>query len=273
MRVWLSMVLLLGCVTPPARAPSFAPRPAETDSDGDGIPDVRDKCPHEPEDCDGFADDDGCPDPDNDADGIADTCDVCPNEKEVYNGWGDRDGCPDSSADIHRYRNHPTHVYAAPIASVSFAVDSAKVSATELDDIASEVRADGDIESILCVAQTTKSEKLPPALSRARAEAVCKGLLARGLGKVVVDGAFGVGSGVMRDIDPERLWESSALAFVLVTRGRGHQIWKWNGTVVERAEVPPVNVEPGPRDPACTDTYSPPPPKPPAGGCLAAGAP
>ena len=33
------------------------------DSDSDGIVDSRDRCPNEPEDYDGFQDDDGCPDP------------------------------------------------------------------------------------------------------------------------------------------------------------------------------------------------------------------
>ena len=41
------------------------------DPDGDGISDDADKCPNEPEDKDGFQDDDGCPDPDNDGDGVA----------------------------------------------------------------------------------------------------------------------------------------------------------------------------------------------------------
>jgi len=54
-------------------------RPA-ADRDGDGIPDDFDKCPDEPEDRDGFQDDDGCPDPDNDGDGILDINDQCPNE-------------------------------------------------------------------------------------------------------------------------------------------------------------------------------------------------
>ena len=40
------------------------------DRDGDGIPDDVDKCPNEPEDKDGFQDEDGCPDLDNDGDGI-----------------------------------------------------------------------------------------------------------------------------------------------------------------------------------------------------------
>ena len=43
------------------------------DQDGDGIPDDKDQCPAEPEDFDGFQDEDGCPDPDNDQDGILDT--------------------------------------------------------------------------------------------------------------------------------------------------------------------------------------------------------
>ena len=38
------------------------------DRDKDGVFDVNDKCPDEPEDRDGFQDQDGCPDPDNDFD-------------------------------------------------------------------------------------------------------------------------------------------------------------------------------------------------------------
>lgn len=50
------------------------------DRDGDGIVDDLDKCPDDPEDRDGFQDDDGCPDPDNDGDGILDKNDQCPND-------------------------------------------------------------------------------------------------------------------------------------------------------------------------------------------------
>jgi OOP family OmpA-OmpF porin len=67
----------------------------DLDNDGDGIPDKLDKCPNEPEDFDGFQDDDGCPDPDNDGDGIPDKLDKCPNEPETFNGYQDEDGCPD----------------------------------------------------------------------------------------------------------------------------------------------------------------------------------
>lgn len=65
------------------------------DRDGDGIKDDVDKCPDDPEDRDGFEDDDGCPDPDNDKDGIPDVDDKCPNDPEDINGFEDEDGCPD----------------------------------------------------------------------------------------------------------------------------------------------------------------------------------
>jgi outer membrane protein OmpA-like peptidoglycan-associated protein len=69
------------------------------DADGDGIPDSRDKCPHEAEDKDGFQDEDGCPDPDNDGDGIPDALDKCPNDPEDFDGFQDADGCPDLDND------------------------------------------------------------------------------------------------------------------------------------------------------------------------------
>lgn len=71
----------------------FAIRYDETflDSDGDGVPDIRDRCPTEAEDKDGFQDNDGCMDPDNDGDGIADGEDGCPLEK----GTREHKGCMD----------------------------------------------------------------------------------------------------------------------------------------------------------------------------------
>jgi outer membrane protein OmpA-like peptidoglycan-associated protein len=100
------------------------------DRDGDGIPDDVDKCPDQPEDFDGFEDEDGCPDPDNDHDGIPDEDDKCPNipgpppdgcpihatndrdgdgipddldkcpdEPEDFDGFEDADGCPDPDND------------------------------------------------------------------------------------------------------------------------------------------------------------------------------
>jgi OmpA-OmpF porin, OOP family len=67
------------------------------DRDGDGIKDDVDKCPDEPEDFDGFEDEDGCPDPDNDHDGIPDVDDKCPNIPEDKDGVEDEDGCPEGN--------------------------------------------------------------------------------------------------------------------------------------------------------------------------------
>ena len=69
------------------------------DSDRDGVPDAQDQCPDQPEDRDGFQDDDGCPDPDNDGDGIPDRLDRCPNEPEDKDNFQDDDGCPDVDND------------------------------------------------------------------------------------------------------------------------------------------------------------------------------
>jgi hypothetical protein len=71
----------------------------DLDNDGDGIPDDKDKCPNEPEDKDGFQDEDGCPDLDNDHDGIPDSVDKCPNDPEDKDGFEDEDGCPDDDND------------------------------------------------------------------------------------------------------------------------------------------------------------------------------
>jgi OOP family OmpA-OmpF porin len=81
--------------------------PVAKDTDGDGIPDDIDRCALDPEDKDGFQDEDGCPDADNDGDGIVDRSDACPLEAgsienrgcAAVDGDGDtlvdtRDRCP-----------------------------------------------------------------------------------------------------------------------------------------------------------------------------------
>lgn len=72
----------------------------EGDRDGDGIIDTLDACPDKPEDFDGNADRDGCPeDQDTDGDGILDSLDRCPTEREDFDGVEDDDGCPDLTRD------------------------------------------------------------------------------------------------------------------------------------------------------------------------------
>jgi outer membrane protein OmpA-like peptidoglycan-associated protein len=64
--------------------------PVAKDTDADGVPDDIDRCPVDPEDKDGFQEEDGCPDPDNDGDGIVDRADACPNDP----GSLEAQGCP-----------------------------------------------------------------------------------------------------------------------------------------------------------------------------------
>jgi len=66
-----------------------------TDKDGDNVEDSQDKCAEEPEDKDGFQDEDGCPDLDNDADGIPDGLDRC----ALKAGPLENAGCPDDDKD------------------------------------------------------------------------------------------------------------------------------------------------------------------------------
>jgi outer membrane protein OmpA-like peptidoglycan-associated protein len=107
-----------GVVDPEDSCPEV-PGPAENkgcpvirDTDGDGIPDDLDRCPVDPEDKDGWQDEDGCPDTDNDQDGITDQMDGCPMEPGPMENKGcpvrDRDGdgildhqdkCPDEPED------------------------------------------------------------------------------------------------------------------------------------------------------------------------------
>ena len=69
------------------------------DNDNDGIRDEYDKAPNEPEDFDGFMDDDGLPDPDNDNDGVLDVNDKAPMVAEDIDGFQDDDGVPDLDND------------------------------------------------------------------------------------------------------------------------------------------------------------------------------
>ena len=76
--------------------------PDVRDSDGDGIPNVRDKCPLIAEDRDGSQDEDGCPDDDSDGDRRADAEDKCPTEPEDLDGFDDDDGCPELDNDLDK---------------------------------------------------------------------------------------------------------------------------------------------------------------------------
>ncbi|MCA9696859.1 MAG: OmpA family protein, partial [Myxococcales bacterium] len=107
--------------TDPGPAPTTPAAPV--DGDGDGIDDRQDQCPHEPEDRDGFVDEDGCPEPDNDGDGLLDTDDACPNEPEVINGVVDDDGCPDEGEALVALRDDRIEL----LSPVEFEINKAQI--------------------------------------------------------------------------------------------------------------------------------------------------
>ncbi len=77
--------------------------PMSGDRDKDGILDKNDRCPDQPEDKDGFEDEDGCPDPDNDGDGIADAQDACPTVAGEASTDPKQNGCPNPDRDGDTY--------------------------------------------------------------------------------------------------------------------------------------------------------------------------
>jgi OOP family OmpA-OmpF porin len=97
--VLLSVYKEFGREAPPKTEIREEPEPTIGDADGDGIDDDHDSCKDDPEDADGFEDDDGCPDTDNDQDGVLDASDECKDEKEDVDGFKDEDGCPDPDND------------------------------------------------------------------------------------------------------------------------------------------------------------------------------
>ena len=172
------------------------------DLDRDGIPDDRDRCPTQPEDKDGFQDEDGCPDIDNDLDGVLDIADKCPLAPETYNGFEDEDGCPDTvPPDVDGLRGTIEGLlYAEAETAVR---DSAMPS---LDKIAAVMKAHPSIQVVLIghtddeeAKQFATPEAGQPApeiavlsgdLSRARAEAVKQALTAKGVAapRILVEG-------------------------------------------------------------------------------------
>ena len=115
------------------------------DRDADGLKDDVDQCPDEPEDKDGFEDEDGCPDPDNDKDRIPDKDDRCPNEPETYNNVEDEDGCPDRGSVIR------IESKLVPLEPINFEYNSAIITKDSyhiLDAVVAALQGNPDISKI-----------------------------------------------------------------------------------------------------------------------------
>ncbi len=170
----------------------------EADNDGDGVLDALDRCPMQAEDVDGDRDDDGCPDLDADGDGIPDGSDACPAAAETPNRYLDDDGCPDEKPQ----RIEMTTDQILILEPIQFETGRARirpVSFAILDDVAQVLR-DGPRIRIRIEGHTDDvgDDATNARISKARADAVLEGLIARGIDarRVVTEG---VGEG--RPID------------------------------------------------------------------------
>ncbi|MFZ9890183.1 MAG: OmpA family protein, partial [Myxococcota bacterium] len=156
----------------------------EPDNDRDGILDVNDQCPNEPEDIDQFEDENGCPDPDNDQDGILDVNDRCPNEPETQNGFKDEDGCPDEAPKLVKVTTEKLEI----LEKVYF--DTAKATLQPrsfplLDDVARILESRPDIKTLTVEGHTDSqgNDASNLKLSQARAESVCDYLESKGIAR------------------------------------------------------------------------------------------
>lgn len=145
------------------------------DRDCDGVPDARDHCPLEPEDCDGFEDADGCPDLDDDHDGVADTCDRCPRSPEDFDGEEDQDGCPEGEPGLAgRELRVPSWITFAR-GSTALAREQQEL----LSEVARSIQDAPRLRLLACVGSRESAE--PAALALQRARAVCAGLRSQGV--------------------------------------------------------------------------------------------
>jgi outer membrane protein OmpA-like peptidoglycan-associated protein len=153
-------------------------RGGKQDRDGDGIIDEQDRCPRDPEDFDGFQDEDGCPEPDNDHDGVADDNDECPDDAEERGGDGD--GCPDKPKIV--LRKGKLVVYG----KVLFTVGSAEISPKSehlLDDMGKLLQDQRQLKRVEIQGYTDSSggADFNLKLSQERADNVKQALIKRGV--------------------------------------------------------------------------------------------
>lgn len=154
------------------------PLAAPKDRDGDGILDPSDKCIDQPEDFDGFQDEDGCPDPDNDADGVSDERDDCP----MVPGPVDNKGCPRKYSLVAVTKDRIEIKK-----QIKFATGSAKIVGAEsekiLDEVAMALKDNAQIKKVRVEGHTDSvgddSKNLK--LSQNRANSVVSALIKRGI--------------------------------------------------------------------------------------------
>ena len=186
---------------PAAPAPRAAPAPppvvaAIVDSDGDGVPDDRDKCPGTPRGA--KVDANGC-ELDSDGDGVIDRLDKCPGTPRGaavdaegceldsdHDGVVDRlDKCPGTRAGAKVDTTGCEIQEVIVLKGVNFATNSARLtgnSTTILDEAAATLVKRGDVKTEVAGHTDNRgSAQRNRTLSQARAEAVMRYLVSKGV--------------------------------------------------------------------------------------------
>jgi outer membrane protein OmpA-like peptidoglycan-associated protein len=212
------------------------------DSDGDQIPDDRDRCPNEPEDVDGFEDDDGCPDPDNDKDGICDPwveksgqavkyakichgSDRCPDQPETFNGYKDEDGCPDELPAVAKPKLPEVTPTAIVIGEkINFALGKAilaDVSKPVLDSVAQVMSKHPEIRVVRVEGHTDNvgGKRRNQKISTDRARSVMKYLVSKGVSAKRLQAAgYGSTRPIVSNDTKEGRAKNRRVEFIIVER-------------------------------------------------------
>lgn len=234
------VAIACGASSPSVDAPHEVPRPP-VDSDDDGIPDGVDLCPNDPEDCDGFEDDDGCPDLDNDKDQIPDACDKCPDEPETFNGTEDDDGCPDSARVI------VVDASMQIIEIIRFGKDSAVETADSrvmIQQVAASMRDRPEIERVGVTGYAQAVEHGAVALSEKRARHIVDLMVKDGINPARLE-ARGAGDTLASYASSPTDERQRSVTF-RVERARGEDRWRWerSSSSYVPATSPPIPAAP-----------------------------
>jgi len=191
--------------------------PTAHDSDHDGVPDDRDRCPNEPEDRDGVHDSDGCPEEDDDSDGVPDAEDKCPNQPETINGFKDDDGCPDEGPAKVIVEKGQIRI----LENVRFKTGSAQLdpqSHSILNQVALTMKAHKSIRRVRVEGHTdeTGTRERNLELSKERAASVREYLISRGVKpeRLVAEG-YGETRPLTTAKDPASLAKNRRVAFIV----------------------------------------------------------